>query len=375
MVAKERDVVRKGTLNLDMNMFYRNRDGLEDRMKLAEIKLNEAVGREIDVNSYDDMHGLFIKECQQKPIKVGKKGRISFAKDVIANWQTPYTESVIDIKGIKGRLKYFKVAGKYILDETERTHQIPFELTVGSTGRLHARNTSVQSFPDELRECIVPDPGHVFFGFNYVAQELCIMAYDVGCQKLIDDIRRGVDVFQNIEDAIGIDKDKVKTAIYAYLYGAKLSLIANKIFIPEQVVEEIFRLLFDIYPELSIWILHQAEEIRKQGYTSTISGRKYTIDPEAVDFEEEEVRAAKFKMQGSGADVLNEVIAEVDKNSFLTYIISVFDSLLVQVHFNNAMMKRVEDLESFMGSRLNNCFKVKMLQGNSWAEAVRIKEL
>ena len=369
MVTKERDVVRKGTLNLDMAVYERNHNALQCKKSLAETKLNAAVGREIDVNNYDDMHGLFIEECQQKPIKVGKKGKVSFAKDVVANWQTPYTESVIDIKEIKGRLKYFKTVEKYIFDKTAKYQQIPFELTIGSTGRLHARNTSVQSFPDELRECIVPDPGHIFFGFDYVAQELCIMAYDVGCQTLIDDVRSGINVFQNIADLMGKDKNKIKTAIYAYLYGAKISSIANKIFIPEQVVEEIFKLLFDIYPELRRWD-NKVEEIRKQGYAFTISGRKYTIDTEVVDSEEELRKAANFKMQGSGADVINEVITEVDKNSFLTYIISVYDSLLVQVHFNNAMMKRVEDLESFMGSRLNNSFKVKVVQCNNWKQAV-----
>lgn len=360
------ETIRTGTLNLDVPKFVNSFDKLAGALLVAEEKLNESVNCTIDVDSYDDMHHLFIETCNMKPLKLGKSGRISFAKDIIENWDTPFTQPVIDIKTIRGKLKYFNTVRK-LIDLSgihSNVQSIPFELVESKTGRVYARNTAVMSFPGEIRECIIPDDGYVFIGADVIAQELCILAYLTECNTLISDVRRGVDPFQVLSDETGIDREKVKLAIYSFMYGSVLDRIASKIFLPQDKVIQIFTVLFGTYPELQRWIA-MVEDFKKIGCSSTFKGRMFTIDKSNPDRDKEVRRCANGKVQGSAAEFLRETIDIIDKDTIQKYVISVHDSVVAQVP-KAQEAEGVKALKEFMESQLQGSFRVKIRTGDNW---------
>lgn len=355
-----------GKMRVDTVRFQRNYQMLNEMIEQKQNALNESVGFPVNVGSSKDLKALFIDKCHCDPLRMNlKSGRLSFAKDVIERMDTPYTTPVLEMKSLVAVQKYFKIAERSI----SPSGYIDFSLVVGTTGRLYAKDPCVMSFPAEIRECIVPEPGRIFLAGDYVNQELTIIAHIVGEHGLIQDIRAGFDPFSVIAQESGVARDDVKTTTYAFMYGSKPEHIAVKMMRTVDEINGILGAIFRRYPRLSEWSKIPAY-VNEVGRSQTLFGDEYVIDTNDYDRDKQIRRAVNMIPQGTAAGILKRVIDQVVRKplTYWRFVVPVHDMVLVEVDVDRVNECSVE-LRSIMQSFLNGDLTVKMSLGTNWREA------
>lgn len=355
-----------GRLRVDVEKFRRNHQILIDMIAEKQVRLNEAAGFPVNVGSSKDLKALFIDKCHCDPIKMNlKSGRLSFAKDIIEKMDTPYTESVLELKSLNAVEKYFKIADRTI----DPTGHITFQWVDGVTGRLYAKEPCVISFPGEVRECIIPEDGKIFLSGDYVNQELSIIAHIVGEQGLINDIKAGADPFTVISEGLGVLRDDVKTCVYAFMYGSKPEHIATKLYRPVTEVNAILAGVFSRYPLLKEWA-KTAAYVDQEGRSRTIFGDEYVIDQSDYDHDKQVRRAVNHIAQGSAAGVLRRLIDKLNLRpvTFWRFVVAAHDCVVVECD-RDRVHECSTELRSIMEDFLNGDLMVKMSIGTNWREA------
>lgn len=355
-----------GFLRLDIEKFRSSHAGLLMDVANKQMLLNEGVGFKVNVNSPKDLQKLFVDKCGCPVLKFNiHKKRPSFAKEVLDKLDTPFTKQVQELKHLLGVEKYFRIAENY----TDREKGgVPFELQLESvTGRIYAKEPSVMSFPAEIRECVIPDKdGEIFIGGDIANEELTILAYLVGCDKFIKDVKDGMDIFMDMGVKFGVSRGDIKTSTYAYMYGADPQFTSSKLFDNPDTVQKILDKLFVEYPEFKKW-KEVTDKVRAMGYSQTlIEGRRYEIRKDYPDQDEELRRAVNFIIQGTASDVLRAILKELEAAGVKIKVF-VHDSVVIAVSKDKEVWG-VSLLGEVMSRQLGGIFRTKVKSGKTWRE-------
>lgn len=363
----------KGKLRVNLETFNQNWESLNKEIAIAEGSLNEVAGFPVNVGSAKDLEELFCKKYGVKPLRVGvKSGRISFSKEVIEAWDTPVTRQVIDLKSMKGSLKYFAIAKKFLV-EKDGYGEIEFDWSEeATTGRLYAKDPSVMSFPEQVREAIIPKPGNIFIAADYVNQELAIIAHILGDRQMIEDIRSGRDPFTVLAELTGAPRDKIKVMIYALMYGSKPEHIPEKVLMEPNQASFILGRIFAYYPSLHRW-LEMAKKVDAQGYAETLFGDRYTLDQSNPDHEKEIRRGVNFIAQGTAAGILRRVLPQIPPTN-LEFVVCVHDSILTETEEFDAV-RGTQEVRRVMEDVLDGDLTVKIKIGYTWKEVWKGEEV
>lgn len=186
-----------------------------------------------------------------------------------------------------------------------------------------------------MRKYIIPDPGMVFIGRDYSAQEMKLLAHFTN-GALLKALQNdpGKDIHQIAAGIAGITRKVAKTLGFAVLYGAGVGRISEALSISVSEATSIKQRYLAALPEIKTFQQELTNNAKMKMYTETLGGRRYYSQKPAVVagvMRSFEYKLTNYKIQGSAADQTKQAMidyCEVPGSGEL--ILTVHDQLVAQ---------------------------------------------
>jgi len=345
-----------------------------DPEKLAEIsadldaaleKLTRTIyaeaGEEFNINSPKQL-GVILFDKLGLPVLKRTKTGPSTSADVL--------EELSDHKIVASVLEYRQVAklkstytdslAELISPETKRIHTT-FNQTVTATGRLSSTHPNLQNIPvrteegRRIREAFAAPEGHYLLMADYSQIELRLLAHLSGDQVLLEAFRSGKDIHaQTAAEVFGLPLEEVsseqrnaaKAINFGIIYGISSFGLAKGINLTRSEAQTYIDSYFLRYPMVKSYLDGLVELGKKQGYVTTLSGRRrYLPNLKSRNFALRNFAARtamNTPIQGSAADIIKLAMLKVSralKESGLK------TRLLLQVHDELVLETPQEELQ------------------------------
>ena len=365
--------------NLDaLKLFNEVELPLADTLAKMEIE-----GFPLDANKLDEFGNEFKKKINQLTSEIyalaGEEFNIASPKqlgDILFNklglsknrkmsTSVDNLKELVDDHPIVSKIlefrKYFKLITTYIdglkphIYNDGKIHA-HFNQALTSTGRLSSSNPNLQniSVRDEEGKLIrqafyYPNDDIEILSLDYSQIELRILAYLSNCQKLKDIFNSGEDIHAataksvfNLEDEpTPLQRRKAKAVNFGIIYGISDWGLAEQIDISPKEAHKIIEGFYDSFPEIRDFFLSIVEEAKKNGYVSTLLGRRrYLREINDTNYQTREFakRAAmNAPIQGTAADLIKVAMIKVDhalreKGLKSKMVLQIHDELIFKVY-------------------------------------------
>ncbi len=292
--------------------------------------------------------------------------------------------------------KYAKLLSTYIdglvvhIHEDGKLHAI-FNQALTTTGRLSSSEPNLQniSIRDEegrlIRQAFYyPDENYQILSFDYSQIELRILASLSKCQSFIEVFNRDEDVHSATANAIFNTSDsgarrKAKAINFGIIYGISDWGLAEQLEIPPKEAKAIIEAFFATYPEVSEYLQTVVDQAFKDGYVSTLFGRRrylrelYDSNYQVREFARR--AAMNAPIQGTAADLIKLAMVKVQdmleqKNYKTRLVLQIHDELLFKVHVDEIEIVR-QEISKIMENviALDVKLKVDGGVGRTWYDA------
>jgi DNA polymerase-1 len=270
-----------------------------------------------------------------------------------------------------------------------------FNQTIAATGRLSSTEPNLQNIPirtdagRQIRDAFVVGDGYTeLMTADYSQIEMRIMAHLSKDEGLIEAFNTGEDLHSfvasrafgvAIEEVTAELRRRVKAMSYGLAYGLSAYGLAAQLKISTEEAKAQMDQYFARFGGVRDYLMDVVEQARKDGYTSTVLGRRRYL-PE-LDSSNRQVREAAERaalnapIQGSAADIIKVAMIEVDKAIKDAGLAS---RMLLQVHdellFEVAAGER-EQLEALARDKMGGAYPldvpldVSVGYGRSWDAA------
>jgi DNA polymerase I-like protein with 3'-5' exonuclease and polymerase domains len=270
-----------------------------------------------------------------------------------------------------------------------------FVQTGTKTGRLASRRPNLQNQPSRgalgraMRELFVAPEGFVFVHGDFSMLEPRIMAHLSQDPELLRIFRGGHDIYlETARMVFGRDFDKdsperslMKTYVLAMGYGAKAlklqeTLAIAGFFVPLTEVQDTLDELMRVYARFFQWKEEVIGRATRDRYVLTIGGHKRHLgrDTNAKGWRDIGTgarQAVNSEIQGSAADIVNDLMIEAVKRLPLRLLVQVHDELLFQARPWEAAARVLQELQQMAEHgryRLSVPLKFQPRIVHSWAE-------
>jgi DNA polymerase-1 len=270
-----------------------------------------------------------------------------------------------------------------------------FNQTIAATGRLSSTEPNLQNIPirteagRQIRDGFVVGAGYAeLMTADYSQIEMRIMAHLSKDEGLIEAFNTGEDLHSFVASrAFGVPIDevtpelrrRVKAMSYGLAYGLSAYGLASQLKISTEEAKVQMDAYFARFGGVRDYLLEVVDQARKDGYTSTVLGRRRYL-PE-LDSSNRNVREAAERaalnapIQGSAADIIKVAMINVDtalKESALKsrMLLQVHDELLFEVVDGER-----EALEALVRDKMGSAYpldvplEVSVGYGRSWDTA------
>ncbi|GAB3690637.1 DNA polymerase I [Corynebacterium nasicanis] len=270
-----------------------------------------------------------------------------------------------------------------------------FNQTVASTGRLSSTDPNLQNIPvrtpagRKIRSAFVVGEGYeCLLTADYSQIEMRVMAHLSEDPGLIEAYREGEDLHNYVGSRVfdvPIDqvtpelRRRVKAMSYGLVYGLSAFGLGQQLSIPAGEAKGIMDNYFERFGGVKRYLAEVVEQARKDGYTSTLFGRRRYL-PELnsdnrVARENAERAALNAPIQGTAADIIKVAMLRVDRALIdarvkSRVLLQVHDELVVEIAPGELEQVR-EILEREMDSAitLRVPLEVSAGAGANWDEA------
>jgi DNA polymerase-1 len=198
-----------------------------------------------------------------------------------------------------------------------------FHQTVAATGRLSSSDPNLQNIPvrttlgAQIRQCFGAEPGNLLVVIDYSQIELHIMAVLAGEPALLEALARGEDIHRRTaSEVFGMPAAEVDTTHRRYakavnfgiMYGISAFGLSQNLGIEREEAAVYIQRYFERLPHVKDFIERTVDIARREGYATTVFGRRRPI-PELAssNFQERslgERLAVNSVIQGSAADII-----------------------------------------------------------------------
>jgi DNA polymerase-1 len=229
-----------------------------------------------------------------------------------------------------------------------------------------------------LRDYLLPDPGCVWMRTDAMQQELRALAHfedDALLQTFNSDPTADMHTVAQglIKDATGMSltRKEVKTIAFSIMYGAGLSLLADRLNVEHGVAERLKGAYLSAIPGILV-LQKQLKHLARAGAPfRTIGGRRYFVEPPKADaygrFKSFDYKMLNTLIQGSAGDLMKEAIINLHENPMgkSRFMLSVYDEMNVSVPTGcDITSEAIAVQKAFANVELD----VPMLSDSSWGE-------
>ena len=290
----------------------------------------------------------------------------------------------------------FKLFSTYIepilkLGKNENRIYTTFLQTGTNTGRLSSKSPNLQNIPvrsemgRSIRKGFVSRDGYKLLSLDYSQIELRLLAHFSGDKVLLESFHNNADIHAETAKLLFKDSNKdfsflrsiAKSINFGLIYGMGARKLSQTLNITQSEAKQYIEDYFATFPSVKQFLESQKDSILKNGYSSTLLGRKRYFD----FFSATEFMRANFLregvntiFQGSAADLIklsmNEIyrkIESLDNDCFM--LLQVHDELIFEIKDSI-----IESLSKELKEIMENIYKLKvplvcnLSIGNTWAE-------
>ena len=382
---------------LDTDSLAETSKQLTERMFELEGRIYELAGLQFNIASPKQVGEiLFDKLKIVEKAKKTKTGQYVTSEEVLQQLRNKH-EIVADIlehRGIKKLIgTYIDALPKLINPRTGHIHT-SFNQTVTATGRLSSSDPNLQNIPirgedgKEIRKAFVPEPGCLFFSADYSQIELRVMAHLSQDPQMIEVFREGKDLHaataaniykKPIDEVTRDERTKSKRANFGIIYGITVFGLAERLNIPRDEAKMLIDGYFETFPQVHDYMEQSKEIARKQGYVTTLFGRRRYLPD--INSQNSVVRgfaernAINAPIQGTAADIIKVAMIHIF-NRFKAEDIK--SKMILQVHDElnfSVYPEEKEKVEHIVIEEMQNAFQMAVPLvadsgfGDNWLEA------
>jgi DNA polymerase-1 len=289
---------------------------------------------------------------------------------------------------------YIDALPKLMNARTGRVHT-SFNQAVTATGRLSSSDPNIQNIPirseigRSIRKAFIAgDSESLILSADYSQIELRVMAHISGDEGLTEAFRNREDIHTTTaakvfgvasSDVSREMRRKAKEVNFGIMYGIGPYGLANRLEISQSEAKEIIARYFARFPKVQQYIGDTIASARKEGYVSTLLGRRRYL--EDIRNNNQNVRqnaerqAINMPIQGTAADMIKlamiHIDAEIIKQKLAsTMLLQVHDELVFEVRMNEEpAMKILVENKMRQALLLSVPVEVDIGIGKNWLEA------
>jgi DNA polymerase-1 len=369
-----------------------------DEIMRLEREIFELAGREFNIDSRIQLGDLLFKELKLPVVKRTKTGPSMDAEalEELALLH-PLPAKVIEYRhNAKLKSTYVDALPELILPATGRVHT-SFKQDVAATGRLSSQDPNLQNIPIRteqgraIRSAFLPgSPGWLLMTADYSQIELRVLAHFSGDATLRQAFAEDRDIHAQvasevysvaIEQVTSDMRRTAKSVNFGVIYGQSPFGLAKNLGIEQRDAAEFIDRYFSGYPGVEAFLLQTLVQARRDGYVSTILGRRRPVsgvrDPNWLTDKRQrnlpERIAINTVIQGSAADIIKRAMINVHRRLKRERLEA---KLLLQIHdelvleFPADERERLEALiveEMTAAANLSVPLKVDVHTGPNWA--------
>ncbi|OBI05416.1 DNA polymerase I [Mycolicibacter heraklionensis] len=383
-------------IGVDLEHLSRLQSRFGDQIRDAAEAAYAVIGKQINLGSPKQLQVVLFDELGMPKTKKTKTGYTTDAdalQTLFDKTGHPFLEHLLTHRDVT-RLKV-TVDGLLKSVASDGRIHTTLNQTIAATGRLSSTDPNLQNIPirtdagRQIRDGFVVGDGFPeLMTVDYSQIEMRIMAHLSADEGLIEAFNTGEDLHSFVGSrafSVPIDevtpdmRRRVKAMSYGLAYGLSAYGLAAQLKISTEEAKEQMDAYFDRFGRVRDYLHEVVEQARKDGYTSTVLGRRRYL-PE-LDSSNRQVResaeraALNAPIQGSAADIIKVAMIEVDRALKASGLRS---RMLLQVHdellFEVAEGER-EQLEALVREKMGSAYplsvplEVAVGYGRSWDAA------
>ncbi|MER3418575.1 MAG: DNA polymerase I [Chloroflexota bacterium] len=302
-------------------------------IRRLEAEIYESVGHEFNLGSPKQLEQVLFFELN---LPKGRRTKTGYSTDASVLEELRSAHPMID-KLLEWRT-YTKLRSTYVqalpalIGPDGRLHTT-FHQAVAATGRLSSSDPNLQNIPIRTplgrrirRAFVAGDPAWTLLAADYSQIELRILAHVSGDEHLREAFARGVDVHRETAarvlrkdpgEVTPEERSMAKMVNFGIAYGMSDFGLSTRAGISRAEAQEFINNYFATYSGISYYMLHIREVARRDGFVTTLLGRKRSIPELAA--RNPSLRAAGERMainmpiQGTAADIMKIAMIRVDE--------------------------------------------------------------
>jgi len=322
------------------------------KIELLSEEIYQIAGEKFNIASNLQLSEILFKKLNLISKKKSKiTGNLSTNIEVLedlANNGFLIAEKIIDFRKFsKLKNTYTDGLPKEINSLTKRVHT-HFSSISTHTGRLNSYNPNLQNIPikneegKKIRECFIAKNGYFLLSADYSQIELRIIAHMAKIPSLIEAFKENKDIHSitasdifkiplaEVDDKM---RNKAKAINFGIIYGISAYGLAKQLKIGNSEADQYIKSYFLTYPGIEEFMKQNIDFAEKNGYVTTLIGRKISINE--INNSKNNIRneakrqAINAPIQGTSADIIKQAMINIDKEFILNNIDA---KLLLQIH-------------------------------------------
>jgi DNA polymerase-1 len=388
-------------VKVDAGELKRLSNDFAQRLVELEGQIHKLAKRPFNIGSPKQLGEVLFDELGLGAGKKGKTGAYATGADVLEELAAQGHDlpaRVLDWRQLaKLKSTYTDALVGQINPGTGRVHT-SFALAATSTGRLSSTDPNLQNIPvrteegRKIRRAFVAEPGHKLLSVDYSQIELRLAAHMADVAALKRAFRDGMDIHAMTASQVfgvpveGMDpmvRRKAKAINFGIIYGISAFGLAQQLGIPQGEAKAYIDAYFAKYPGIRDYMEQAKGQARKQGYVTTLLGRRCHVpgiadkNPARRSFMER--AAINAPIQGTAADIIKRAMIRMPealaraklKGRMLLQVHDelVFEVPAAEVEATAKVVKRVMEGAPAPALDLSVPLVADIGIGENWAEA------
>ena len=328
-------------IRVDVNRLAELSDQYGKRMAALETEIFILADREFNIASPKQLQEILFVE-QKLPVLRKTKTGPSTDADVLEELARlhPLPAKIIEYRQF-AKLKgtYVDALPQLVHPETGRVHA-SFNQVVAATGRLSSSDPNLQNIPirtdegREIRSAFLPaQPDWWLLAADYSQIELRVLAHFSGDETLRAAFERDEDIHARVASQVyGVPLEQVNSAQrrvakavnFGVIYGQSPFGLSKMLEIEQEEAAKFIDAYFNGYPGVEKFLREVLAQCRKQGFVTTVLGRRRKIegvrditaklgDPAGRQRTLPERTAINTVIQGSAADLMKLAMLNIHR--------------------------------------------------------------
>ncbi|MFN2273442.1 MAG: DNA polymerase I [Anaerolineales bacterium] len=391
---------RAGIL-LDVEFLDQLSGQLTERLGNLETEIFNLVGHSFNINSTQQLSQVLFEEMGLEPPDNARRtssGHYSTAASVLEELRASHeiVELILEHRELaKLKSTYTDAFPAQVNPETGRVHT-SYNQTGSVTGRLASSDPNLQNIPirtelgREIRRAFVAAPDHVLLSVDYSQIELRIVAHTAEDKAMIAAFLDDQDIHAAtaaavegvpIEDVTPEMRRHAKAINFGLIYGMSAFGLTRTTDLTLAEAENFVKSYFERFPGVKTYLDGVREQVVKDGYVSTLLGRRRYFPQLLKESTVSEIARARAlreainaPIQGTAADIIK--LAMLDLPPALAEA-GLAGRMLLQVHDELVLECPMEQLDATarivqeqmqQAYRLAVPLKTDAKAGLNWAE-------